>query len=505
MNYTSDHISYNRMLFDGKAETSAESEILLPDYFPAIMKIIRSEAVPFIRTRSVYGEKVVAEGNVEFRAAYLSEGGKLSSVFTKVPFSCSIEVKDFDENLPVHLTAATEYFDVRALSPQKIHVKATAAVYAKVLGCDMLPILSVCEGAGEVEIKTKPVSYCKNTCFGRKTLRVSDEMEIVQKPRAKEILSYYATFTEGEQKLLQNKIIAKADMALKVVYYSDTNDSIETFEQKVPISQIIDISDLDEDTLCNVSFDLADCNMQIKDDEEKSVISYDMEIAVSASGYKTFSADLIEDAFGVSKEIECISKTIRTEKALPQNETVNFNEVVDIGVGNTLYDLNVTPRINRVYFEKESNSAVISGVFSCALVFIDSEEEIGTGMRSVPFTMKTELDNSVADVRGELTMAVQSSAFVAVEDNKTEFRVSCLVNGCIFVSEDSEVLSEINVLEEKQVNSDRNLVIYFAQKGESIWDIAKKYSASPVSLMEENGIDGEVLAESKTMMIPIKG
>ena len=101
-------------------------------------------------------------------------------------------------------------------------------------------------------------------------------------------------------------------------------------------------------------------------------------------------------------------------------------------------------------------------------------------------------------------MAVTSCAFVPVDSTKIEFRLNCSVKGCLFITEEAEALCEIEILEDKVCENDCNLVLYFAQKGESVWDIAKKYSTSPKCLMADNELTDQVLPCAKTLLISVK-
>jgi LysM repeat protein len=46
-------------------------------------------------------------------------------------------------------------------------------------------------------------------------------------------------------------------------------------------------------------------------------------------------------------------------------------------------------------------------------------------------------------------------------------------------------------------------VIYFADSGEKIWDIARKYNSSVEEIMRINELTENLLTNSKTLLIPI--
>ena len=51
-------------------------------------------------------------------------------------------------------------------------------------------------------------------------------------------------------------------------------------------------------------------------------------------------------------------------------------------------------------------------------------------------------------------------------------------------------------------NGEEALVVYYAQKGERVFDIAKNHNASPADIMEENNLAGGVLQANQMLFIP---
>ena len=46
------------------------------------------------------------------------------------------------------------------------------------------------------------------------------------------------------------------------------------------------------------------------------------------------------------------------------------------------------------------------------------------------------------------------------------------------------------------------MILCYAEKGEYIWDIAKKYRVPMEDILSENGLLGEVLLEKTMLVIP---
>ena len=66
-------------------------------------------------------------------------------------------------------------------------------------------------------------------------------------------------------------------------------------------------------------------------------------------------------------------------------------------------------------------------------------------------------------------------------------------------------IEAIEYLEKRQKKrrEDSALCIYYADQQESVWDIAKKYNSSVAAVMEENGLDHDILSQRTMLLIPM--
>ena len=47
------------------------------------------------------------------------------------------------------------------------------------------------------------------------------------------------------------------------------------------------------------------------------------------------------------------------------------------------------------------------------------------------------------------------------------------------------------------------VTLYFAQEGEQVWEIAKRYHTSVSAIIEENDLESEVMNEGHILLIPL--
>lgn len=497
MNYEKGTVLCSKLSFGAVCEGAAEGEMILPDYCPPIMKIVKSSVLPTIRSKNFYGDKLVAEGTAVFRVVYLSEDGRVCSVSTSVPFSATCRWEGEENDLRAF--CGVEYFDVRALSPQKIHCKATVSVRAETFASSGQTALFSKEGPEDTELRCRDAVCCRKTAFGQKNISVSDEIAVENRPSPAELLDYTLDFIPGEEKLLDQKAVVKGEMAVRIIYRSEEN-TVEVLEHRVPLSQVIDAAGLDETCLCSVCFSPCEFSLSLKDDED--IFVFEGVVLAEISGWKNENYRVVTDAFSPARNLETKNGRISAETAIFENETITFNEKISLPASK-IHSIVPRAKITRTSLG-EGGEGTVSGVFVCSVFYEDMEGVFSGCDKEIPFTMRAPVGENVTALRGDLSMGVASSAFLCPDSSSAELRINCVVRGLLFATEDQTIVAEISDMGERAAENGPNAVLYFACEGETLWDIAKSFAVPPEKIAGENSLSCDVFS-SDTRIIITKG
>lgn len=502
MSYLKDFIPANYIIYKGKSEASAEAEVLLPDYYPPVMRIIRTEAVPFIRSKTVYGEKLALEGNVEFRILYQSDKGDYNSFFYKAPFSHAIEIPNLQDAVP-NVKADIEYKDIRALSPQKLSLRASVMLSAAAVKSENKEILAEDkERQGNVAVLSSEETFCREISKTSKLIRHSGEISVEGKAPMDKIVRYDVKFANTEFKPMNKKALVKSDMCLNILYISPESKKLNNIEERTVISQLMDVDTVDEDTIQLILPTLSDCRFDLKENSEGKITSveYDTEVDVSFAVYKEQKFNVISDAFGVGKEIETETEKVSSEKIIPQKQTILFEESADIGQFAEIYDVSVRPILKETLFDKEKHISEANGEFVINVIFSDSDGEMLSADKKIPFSLQNNTAENCSGVRQELDISLQNLTY-DTSRGKINCKIECIVNGAVFLAEEKEIITKLIETETEIEEEDSHLVLYYASKGEKLWDIAKKYHTKPETILSANNLSENVLEEEKMLFI----
>ena len=479
-------------------ETYTEGEFILADYLPPIMRIVRSEARALIRSKSVHGDKLTVEGLAEFTVIYLSDNGELNSCIHGLPFSNIIDISTAMGS-EYEIEASVSYLNTRALSPQKLYLKATIEIRTSYTKKTEFSAVTPYQN-DSIYTRNEDLNSFEIICSGHKPLKITDEIK--PKTQIKSILRYDVFFNETEQKILTGKLISKADMLLKIVYTS-AKDEPEVYEQKISVSQILDMEGITEETLCNVKYALTEFKSNINTssaDKENSLI-YEITVNVDAVGYGKTKHLLCSDAFSEKNELKCTSHIFKECTFCKISKEQSFRESMDIGLYDKLYDISVNPTVLSTDYDKEKGSILVSGTFSCRTLYTDENNELSSTEKEIPFMLPVNTDQISENIKVSAEMYIKSFAYVENDSSSVELRIDCCYKGLLFSDTEKGILTEIetdNIAFTKE--SDR-MILYFAEKDEKIWDISKKYKISPELLMKNNGLTDDSLKESLMLKI----
>ena len=55
----------------------------------------------------------------------------------------------------------------------------------------------------------------------------------------------------------------------------------------------------------------------------------------------------------------------------------------------------------------------------------------------------------------------------------------------------------------RQKDEAASLILYYAEKNENVWDIARSYCTGAQAILAENDLDEEILSERRMLFIPL--
>ena len=329
-----------------------------------------------------------------------------------------------------------------------------------------------------------------NCLLGDGEVKVSakDNIAIDSADDLAEIMKTSIKIINKETKISYNKILAKADAEINVIYSTEDN-RINELNAQIPIMGFIDMENVDENNFCDTNYKIK--NLIIKpNNTEMHSIYVEIEMEISSFVYERKNVNLIEDLYSISSEVEYKQKQIMAKisnsnlKDICQiKEQINLPEMNN----NKLYNVEVMPVINDTKIQ--GNRVIYDGNVKLKFLF-EMNNSIGIKDIELPFRFETSSDDINKDRNIETNIEVKTENFIVTSNGNIEANIELEFNIEVLISDTINIIDEINCKECNQEDI-YSMVIYFVKPGDTMWQIAKKFKTTIEEIKKLNDIDDE--------------
>lgn len=325
-------------------------------------------------------------------------------------------------------------------------------------------------------INLNKIGYTKNIRFA-----VTEEKELSPRvPEVNQILSVTSSVGIREAHISAGQLIIGGEISLQTVYNSiDEYEPIVQVTDNFDFSQIIELKDIDSGKpIVSLSVEETGTSVLPNEQGEMRRITYSIGLCGYVYTTEDVSCSVITDMYSVNKKLNCAVKNIDITE-LSDKISVSASKNIPVKLPE-----NKTPiaRINSVSFlpsvincETDLSKAIVKCNGEVSVVYTAS----GTGETD---GFNTSVDFEIAvdsvqfnDMNGVLaSLSLKDMQAVLLAGNEVEIRSGFSVD---FVPQKAEkccVINDIKVDEESEL-PEFGIIIYNVQKGESLWDICKKY------------------------------
>lgn len=495
----------NRFL-DTVNEQIVDVDVSLPDYCPDIEKILKCTLIPKVYTKKISGGQLTVDGVSCVRILYCdSVRHNIRAYEQTVPFTANFNLKSTPEQYVILVDTKCEYINCRALSPRKLVVHGAFSLYAKVLSKDQNEVYCYDEES-DLQVKLSDICASDLCAICQEQFSVTEDISVSSQPPVESLLSYDVSATITELKTVHNKIMLNAELSLRALYISDLDSGkVERLSYVFPVNRIIDCDGVSDETVNIPYLEVMYSDLHVRNDNlnDGSTLTLDVKLSFSELGYCEKQISIIEDAYSTKYATEHKRSSLNIEskhscenlthiiKSTVKLDSVKISEVLDI------YSeaVTLTPVIS-------DNSMNLSGKTNVCILLEDEDSKPFYIERSIDIDYQPEFEKAFDRVELK-DCKIHSISYRIVDESTLELRVELKVTLvlCDVVSQNPVTAIECN--EDAKVSCDDcSLILYYADKGESLWNIAKMYNTKESLLKEENVIDTEVVEKSTMLLVP---
>ncbi len=490
-----------------------EGDVIVPDIKPDMKEILLTEATAVLTEQTFSSGKLSIAGIVMGTILYIPDQEEKTpkQIETKFDFKDVLDL-GITEPLEISGKAGVEHIEFSLLNSRKLNMKVAVSVSVKGYQKRELTLLTGTEETCPLQVRKKQISAYQVLSDRAEDFVVTETLEIPGvKPDIDEIIKLSAKAFKGDCRIMSGKILLKGALVIQTLYSSiQKENGIESIEHEIPFSEMIDIDGLEDDCLCNVSYEVKEVFYTVREDinGETRVISLDVVLRGHITASRNRIVNVVDDCYStegkeiVSRETLCLDELLSegvSHLSLKEILTVPETEPGISGV----YNLECKPRVTELTVEGEILK--IRGRLATFVLYGSAEESrpMSSLVREFDFEHAIPVDGADENTLYECGVTDQSISFTFNAASEIELRCSLefytkavrkremyLVSGCEIQHEETEK------------EPARGLIIYFARRGDTLWDVAKRYKMEQKRIMEMNQMDDEIILAGQKLLIP---
>lgn len=503
-----ERIAVGDVIFDGCHEQPVDLDINLPDYCPDIQRILKCQIYPKITSRSITGDRLMLDGSYTVKIFYLDpDGTSVRNCESGDSYSAEIALKQPADNAQILASPRVEYINCRATSPRRLDVHGSFSLCAKVISAGQDEIVSNIAG-DDVEQQKDTVTVNQLAGFAQQQFSIDEVLELGQgKPPADNIVRSDAFAVLQDFKITAGKLMVKGEVNVKFLYTATgENNTMETMEYSVPFSQMLDCDGVTDDCMCSVKLSVSTVDTEIKNDYsgDKTYFDTQVKIYATAQAYRKADITVVNDAYSRKYDLNvgAKQKTMDNLAEIAGDTYVHKSEITidDNTVGKVI---DVWSEMASAAADVEDGKVMFKGKYSLCILAQNENNSPFYFERLIDFEYAIPC-TAAGDLKCEADVKVGGISY-RITGGGIETKVELHLSVEISKRFNFKAISDVTADETKPVPRDTaaSLCLYFADAGESLWNIARDYRTSIDAVRSENGLSGDLVENRGMLLIPM--
>ena len=315
-----------------------------------------------------------------------------------------------------------------------------------------------------------------------------------------EILKSEVMICDKDIKISYNKVLTKAEAKIKVMYLTEDN-RIGIAEGKIPIVGFIDIPNVTDGNICNSNYEIKNIVMKPNSTEEHSIY-VEMEVQVKCMVYEEKQINLIQDMYSPCEKLSFTKKQITTMINIRKiQETQKVKEIVSVNdiENKKLIDADVKAEVSNT--GRMSDSKTYDGELTCNFTFLDDNMNVELKTVKIPF--EHSFNDISENCNSNFDLQVTNQDFIVQDGGNISCNIDMLANGTISENKTLNIIDDVQSEDDDDNAEDYSVVVYIVKKGDTLWNIAKRFRTTVDFIVRTNGIENpDVIDVGQKLYIP---
>lgn len=494
-------------------QITLDDDMIVPDRLPDIQNKITEDGTVLVDSAKISPNKVMVSGKLKFKLMYKahSSEGSIHRLDGMIDFNEIINMDGLEEGDTIHIDFNIDDLSVQVINSRKISIKAivTVTVLAETLHDEVLAIDIDTE---QVECIRENLDITQIALRKKDLLRIREEVDLsAGKMNISEIIWNTAHLVGTQVKLLEDKINVSGEISIFVLYTAEEGP-LQWMEAGVPFNGMIEVPGCAEDQIPSIDLKLTSTDIEVKPDYdgEQRIFQIDGVINVDIKLYEEQQLTILKDVYSRKKDFTPVMRVAEYENLLMKNISkckTSSKRKLNLDAAHIMQICSCNGEVRLDDMSIEEDGILVEGVVDTSVLYICSDDgnPLCCARETLPFSHKIEVANMNQNCIFKIQSMVEQLNCSMIGADEIELKAVILLDCIVFDRISKEIIIDIKEQEYdiEKISKIPAIVGYVVQKGDTLWNIAKKFYTTVDSLKELNELKSAELVPGQ-MIIAVK-
>lgn len=440
-----------------------------------------------LRESFTQGEKTFFRGGIFLNILYLTESGGLASIKEKIPFEAILDAKGvFNPNVRI------SSFNYEVVKKRRIEVSAKAEINAREIIKSEVELVDTKKSNLELELKTISTNY-----LDMDTIFTSQEYEFIKDiTLGEEAQIVYANATLSDE--LSNKsavgVLYSANVNVNILYSRPLEDEATEYKSilfSFPVNHFVEKKPSFRCDSYNIYPSIQNIDALYIQTDENNTLNIKVNLCATTILFQKEEAQIIADGYSINKGVDIV---LNNYSVLNMLNEINENIMIsgEIKPANNIVFGGLIAQTQAITYSSQivDKKLIIDGFFIAQVAtYAKGETPYYKCQSKIPFTFEMECAPNVKEVF--LNLVINNASYESFP-NKIMVNANILIKGYAIQDEEISLINDAIFNEKLDVKDEyMRIKVYYKEKDESLWEIAKENRKKISEILKDNGFENE--------------
>ena len=511
-----EQIQISEDLSGAAVQTVVDIDIIVPDSKPDVLRVLQVDAVSAVNEKYIQKDHLTISGNVNYKILYATDEAdaqpQVKSILYNAPFSQQVEIKGIDDTMMTAVKSDVVHVEFGIQNSRKINVKTVIELDSSVVRTVQQSLVCGVEGELDLPYRKELLESFHMVACQEDVFSLGDALGVpAGNPMIDEILKVDVSVDGKEVKVVNGKVVAKGNVNICTLYMG-TNGEMSSMEHQLGFTEVLDVHEVDADQTCDVEYQVRDVDYKITQDNDgdPNLVDFQMELSAVTKAYVQTSAEVLSDIYSPDYAVDVERQQLTVNRLVfGGTGQVVVKDQIDIPADQPsivkIYNVIAKPYLETAALEH--GKITVSGTIDAYLLYLSSSSDspVYSVKKEVPFTHVIEAPGADGDGKPEVKLAVEHVNYSLNSANDAEVRFVVSADARVVKTTAVSVITDVSLDEDTRIDKSQqpSITIYFAQAGDNLWDIAKRYHTTVEEIASVNKLDPfTVIDDTQQLLIP---